>query len=1076
MSGYAFAPPKDTPDNGKRSVSNSGGGGGGGGGITQAYQTVEEEGTPLTQRSTLVFTGAGVSAADTGGETVVTIPGSGGGGLPAGVVAVEDFVALAASQINAADSLTGWSAVNVQTAPALDTVEKIEGTASVKTIVWTGTGNSDLSTKVVYDHPSQIVIGAYAYVAVGFKWKNDGPGIGKPVEEIFAFKLGTAVGLGGTTVTVNIPSIPEDIWTIILIPKNLLTEIRSVGLITIGFGDLATNRAIVWMDDVRFPAATQKDVALASAATVAVFIGPTYIPTYPQTPRALGATKSVIDLRPQYSLISRHGGVRNLSEWDFPLAGEEDSSAHWAAVFSSLPPRSRLEVPPESIFLVDKPFTLNKSGMKIDFQGSRFYNSALKTYTGSGLRDASLIIRNCNNVGLYAGEFYGYRRTTFAGASMTTVAGTPVNVGFSEKELDGQNDECRTPLDINEETSYYARDKDGNNIWEFSLKDTLQVPNDCVIQIKNEAGVVRATFTIPALTAVYTLYRFTYAPSNLGEKLYATVKKNTAPANVITINGAGLNFVYGQVLYDNAIEFSPSILLETCHHILLEEMSSEGALGDAIQVSNDQVFDVTLDKCFSRGASRQGMSFNRGERYRIKRSEIREAHRSGIDIEPFSSLWFVRDVYLSDLIINNVRNNALALGQWSRVFNVNMDHIVVPSSRLGFVSGGCVGGTWSDLEQQNITSGAEYDFSINAQGLRVKGASCAAGFAFENTDNTFDDGSGPVVFSPKGNHAVGVNTKGKNYSNIKCIAADSSIEASNVQYTTDAWGSLTYVGQFQVANGRDFKSLNAGKARKKFPRTIKGVADDSPWYPQGLNLRGEPIHNVRGISGIANRKSNNFSGVRGGLFGTTEVIAFPVQSIPLFSSHTLAGTTGGVLTLLATQRYRLAPRLLYGGPRLADIEKTITLTGGNNAVNHAIGGWGTEEDVLISGFTLYHKEGAAGPYTSRFDFMPNEPFYSINFSGTTFKHTGTAVELILINDKVWGYPTTIGDSPSESLVPADESGFEPDGNYVVILQPNWDTKAWATSVTKTGFTMNFDTAWPFGGIGGSCKWVIIGTH
>lgn len=51
--------------------------------VTQAYATVEDEATPLTQRSTVNFTGSGVSCADTGGKTVCTVSG-GGGGLTAG--------------------------------------------------------------------------------------------------------------------------------------------------------------------------------------------------------------------------------------------------------------------------------------------------------------------------------------------------------------------------------------------------------------------------------------------------------------------------------------------------------------------------------------------------------------------------------------------------------------------------------------------------------------------------------------------------------------------------------------------------------------------------------------------------------------------------------------------------------------------------------------------------------------------------------------------------------------------------------------------------------------------------------
>jgi hypothetical protein len=44
------------------------------------YATVEDEGSPLTQRTTLNFTGAGVSASDSGGKTVVNIPGGAGAG------------------------------------------------------------------------------------------------------------------------------------------------------------------------------------------------------------------------------------------------------------------------------------------------------------------------------------------------------------------------------------------------------------------------------------------------------------------------------------------------------------------------------------------------------------------------------------------------------------------------------------------------------------------------------------------------------------------------------------------------------------------------------------------------------------------------------------------------------------------------------------------------------------------------------------------------------------------------------------------------------------------------------------
>lgn len=51
-----------------------------GSGSSSGYSTVQDESAPLTQRSTINFTGAGVSCVDSGGITVCTVSGGGGGG------------------------------------------------------------------------------------------------------------------------------------------------------------------------------------------------------------------------------------------------------------------------------------------------------------------------------------------------------------------------------------------------------------------------------------------------------------------------------------------------------------------------------------------------------------------------------------------------------------------------------------------------------------------------------------------------------------------------------------------------------------------------------------------------------------------------------------------------------------------------------------------------------------------------------------------------------------------------------------------------------------------------------------
>ena len=57
-------------------------GGGGGSDFDGGYNLVQDEGVPLTKRTTIDFTGAGVTCTDTGAETSCSIPGGGGGVSP----------------------------------------------------------------------------------------------------------------------------------------------------------------------------------------------------------------------------------------------------------------------------------------------------------------------------------------------------------------------------------------------------------------------------------------------------------------------------------------------------------------------------------------------------------------------------------------------------------------------------------------------------------------------------------------------------------------------------------------------------------------------------------------------------------------------------------------------------------------------------------------------------------------------------------------------------------------------------------------------------------------------------------
>lgn len=93
-----------TDDAGTDTTIGSGGGG--------SAHTIEDEGTPLTARSSLNFVGAGVTAADSGGKTVVTISGAAGNEFPDNVFRIQDSgdttkqIAFEASGISAATTRT----------------------------------------------------------------------------------------------------------------------------------------------------------------------------------------------------------------------------------------------------------------------------------------------------------------------------------------------------------------------------------------------------------------------------------------------------------------------------------------------------------------------------------------------------------------------------------------------------------------------------------------------------------------------------------------------------------------------------------------------------------------------------------------------------------------------------------------------------------------------------------------------------------------------------------------------------------------------------------------------------------
>lgn len=120
--------------------------------VTSTYNLIQDEGSPLTRRTTLDFTGTGVSCADSGGITQCTITGSGTPSYACHTYALSNNGTNWTVAVDGGGAVAGAaiaaSATQSVTLFALGARLKVVGLASKTTTAWSGTGFTSFDSTV----------------------------------------------------------------------------------------------------------------------------------------------------------------------------------------------------------------------------------------------------------------------------------------------------------------------------------------------------------------------------------------------------------------------------------------------------------------------------------------------------------------------------------------------------------------------------------------------------------------------------------------------------------------------------------------------------------------------------------------------------------------------------------------------------------------------------------------------------------------------------------------------------------------------------------------------------------------
>lgn len=644
---------------------------------------------------------------------------------------------------------------------------------------------------------------------------------------------------------------------------------------------------------------------------------------------------------------------------------------------------------------------------------------------------------------------------------------------------------------------FYARQPNGKSKVGVTISGSSTQTDAALLRIRDKRTDETVYAEYIDVTTTPTLNYVEWTPPDIEAPIEVTIQ-NAAVVTPITITIDSI-YEYGRSQFNGAGDNMSGFTVEdNARNILLRDCHVEGVYGDAADVTGEGVENVVIENLLSRANGRQGMSANRVRNLRLSGYTAIGCGRSGIDIEPYTSDWVVDGAIISDVRIAYCNNAALAMSNWARITNMAISNVTAVDCGVGLLKGGGRHVSFTNVSHR-VSSLTNIDYDVEVYGQDIVGtvnAGYGAQISLTSTSTVMGPDGIETTMTPAPCPGLQLHVSPRNldqfhglvFSKTTADGGSQPLRGMIADPGTDpnyALGSSPYYsgGIGSDAADIDVVDFDPGPMRRWFPNTFKGVMNQNTHFLGGLNLRDDPIIRTRSLSATSTR-SNNLRGIEASvtLAATSKVITFPSFSgthpstIDTMLYVNVAGAAA-TLTLVGgtTYQYRAAPIIERGrGPSAATVTAPSLTFSGSNPIRLTLKQLMVPEPdaaatgYLPYGWVVYRSEDGGVSYNTRYTITPTVDFPSVPNNWTLYDYGG-AIAPDLSNDNVWGWATTYA-SEANSGLPVDESGWEPDASYGVMVVPNWSTTCYVTAKTRSGFTVEFGTAAP---ANAKIDWMIV---